>query len=195
MSPPRKSGFKPCRECSGQMSITDLNEDCLWCLSSDNNVEACSSCRQMNLKALKEREAKFMARAKKQKRGCRRSRPCSKSSSPHTSRSSKRNHKKKQRHGSWRRSSKDESLKSVFPSPRSQRRDDISLSLRMSPALSPAPRSNTPPPTSKPVTSPPAPKPVTPPPAPGRGLRLLSRSQMWCFLVRRQSPRTTIWYI
>ncbi|XP_078516558.1 zinc finger protein ubi-d4 isoform X2 [Lissotriton helveticus] len=66
----RKSGFKPCRECGKQMSITDPHEDCLWCLSSDHDVDGCECCRKMKSKALKEREAKlFIAEVKKNKKG------------------------------------------------------------------------------------------------------------------------------
>ncbi|KAJ1131591.1 hypothetical protein NDU88_009926, partial [Pleurodeles waltl] len=65
MSPPRKSGFKPCRECVGRMSVTDQHNDCLSCLSSEHDVEECVSCQSMNPKALKEREAKlFLAKVK-----------------------------------------------------------------------------------------------------------------------------------
>ncbi|KAJ1199968.1 hypothetical protein NDU88_003799 [Pleurodeles waltl] len=74
MSPPRKSGFEPCRECGGRMSVTDPHDDCLWCLSSDQDVEECASCQSMNPKELKEKEAKlFLAKAKKDHRSHRRS--------------------------------------------------------------------------------------------------------------------------
>ncbi|XP_069083655.1 centromere protein F-like [Pleurodeles waltl] len=50
---PTKSGFVPCRECEGQMSITDHEDDCLQCLSSDRDINSCFSCQKMNPKALK----------------------------------------------------------------------------------------------------------------------------------------------
>lgn len=108
------------------MSISDPHEDCVWCLSSDPDVEECSSCRRMNPKALKEREAKLF-KAKKQKRGRRRSRSRSKSPTLHTSRSSKK-HKNKRRHGSLHCSSKDAMPKSVSPGPRRHWKDEISPS-------------------------------------------------------------------
>ncbi|KAJ1125990.1 hypothetical protein NDU88_004403 [Pleurodeles waltl] len=63
------------------MSVTDPHENCLWCLSSDHDVEACGSCQRMNPKALKEREAKlFLARSKKKKERHRRRESSSRSS-------------------------------------------------------------------------------------------------------------------
>ncbi|KAJ1109751.1 hypothetical protein NDU88_007110 [Pleurodeles waltl] len=51
------------------MSVTDPHSDCLWCLSSDHDVEKCDSCQRMNPKALKEREAKlFWAKSKKKEK-------------------------------------------------------------------------------------------------------------------------------
>ncbi|KAJ1135715.1 hypothetical protein NDU88_002150 [Pleurodeles waltl] len=51
------------------MSVTDPHSDCLWCLSSDHDVDKCDSCQRMNPKALKEREAKhFLAKSKKKEK-------------------------------------------------------------------------------------------------------------------------------
>ncbi|XP_078515038.1 maestro heat-like repeat-containing protein family member 2A [Lissotriton helveticus] len=48
----KKTGFKQCGECGKMMSITDLREDCIWCLSWDHDVKGCSSCKKLNPKAL-----------------------------------------------------------------------------------------------------------------------------------------------
>ncbi|KAJ1087082.1 hypothetical protein NDU88_000276 [Pleurodeles waltl] len=95
MSAPKKSGFKPCRECGGRMSVSDLYNDCLWCLSSDHDVLECGSCQKMNPKALKESEAKlFLAKAKKEKRSHHRS----------SSGKSAKSHRKRRHHDSRHRS-------------------------------------------------------------------------------------------
>ncbi|KAJ1135420.1 hypothetical protein NDU88_001860 [Pleurodeles waltl] len=104
----RKSGFKPCRECGGKMSVTDPHSDCLWCLSSDHDVATCDSCQHMNPKALKEREAKlFMAKSKRKEKKHHR-----KSSSP----KSHRRHRDSRRRRDSRRHSSKERSRSRSPS-------------------------------------------------------------------------------
>ena len=87
MAPTKKSGFKPCRDCERQMSITDPQRICIWCLGSD--VDGCMDCQSMNPKTLRERAAKMcLARSRRKKRRPRRSpSPCKSSS-----KSSKRHH-------------------------------------------------------------------------------------------------------
>ena len=69
MPPVKKSGFKQCEDCDGQMSITDPHRICIWCLGSDHDVGNCVNCQKMNPKTLKDREAKmFLAKAKNEKR-------------------------------------------------------------------------------------------------------------------------------
>ncbi|KAJ1092778.1 hypothetical protein NDU88_005888 [Pleurodeles waltl] len=128
----RKSGFKPCRECGGKMSVTDPHSDCLWCLSSDHDVSTCDSCQHMNPKALKEREAKlFMAKSKKKEKHHK------KSSLP---RSHRRHRDSRRRRDSQRHSSKESRSRS--PSARRRRTWEVS------PTVTPHPSTPLPSPAS-----------------------------------------------
>ncbi|KAJ1180645.1 hypothetical protein NDU88_005865 [Pleurodeles waltl] len=128
----RKSGFKPCRECGGKMSVTDPHSDCLWCLSSDHNVVTCDSCQHMNPKALKEREAKlFLAKSKRKEKHHK------KSSSP---RSHRRHRDSRRRRDSRRHSSKE--TRSRSPSARRRR------TRKVSPTVTPHPSTPLPSPVS-----------------------------------------------
>ncbi|KAJ1085596.1 hypothetical protein NDU88_005726 [Pleurodeles waltl] len=130
----RKSGFKPCRECGGKMSVTDPHSDCLWCLSSDHDVATCDSCQHMNPKALKEREAKlFMAKSKRKEKHHK------KSSSP---RSHRRHRDSRRRRDSRRHSSKE--TRSRSPSARRRRTWEVSPTVTPHPStLLPSPASPT----------------------------------------------------
>ncbi|XP_069057855.1 glutamine-rich protein 2 [Pleurodeles waltl] len=120
----RKSGFKPCNECGAKMSVTDPHTDCLWCLSSDHDVDKCDSCQRMNPKALKEREAKlFLAKSKKKEKQHRRN-----SSSP----KSHRRHRDSRR----RRESRSSRERSRLRSPSARRRK----TWEVSPTISPQPQ-------------------------------------------------------
>ncbi|XP_078504107.1 phosphatidylinositol phosphatase PTPRQ [Lissotriton helveticus] len=123
----KKTGFKLCEECGKMMSITDPHDECLWCLSSDHDVQGCRSCLKINRKALCEREAKLLVaklKGKETKKSLRSrsrcsksrsrsrslSRSASKSTSGHASRSSKKKHKKR-KHGSRHHSGKESDSK------------------------------------------------------------------------------------
>ena len=107
MPPQKKSGFKPCRDCERQMSITDPHKVCIWCLGSDHDVGGCRSCQAMNPKTLRERVAKLcLAR----QRGEKRKRP-RRSRSPSQKRSSSKSstrHRRHHRHRSHRESKEKE---------------------------------------------------------------------------------------
>ncbi|KAJ1081990.1 hypothetical protein NDU88_002162 [Pleurodeles waltl] len=119
------------------MSVTDPHVNCLWCLSSDHEVEKCEPCQRMNPKALKEREAKlFLVKSKKkEKRHWRRS------SSP----KSHRRHRDSRRRCDSRRCLSRESSRSWSPSVRRRKTWEVS------PTITPQPQK---PPTSP--TSPPS---------------------------------------
>ncbi|KAJ1168747.1 hypothetical protein NDU88_000661 [Pleurodeles waltl] len=109
------------------MPVTDPHENCLWCLSSDHEVEVCGSCQCMNPKALKKREAKlFLAKSKKKERHHHRG------SSSKSLKSHRRHRDSRRRHDSRRRSSKD---RSRLRSPSAQRR----TTWEVSPTVTPPP--------------------------------------------------------
>ncbi|XP_078521946.1 uncharacterized protein LOC144791170 [Lissotriton helveticus] len=131
----KKTGFKPCGECGKIMSITDSHEDCVWCLSSDHDVQGCPCCKKMNPKALCEREVKLLVakmKGKKDRKSSKsrsrrsrsRSRSTSRSSSGHASRSTKNKHKKR-KHGSQHHSGKDSDSRPKSPG-RRHHKDDVS---------------------------------------------------------------------
>ncbi|KAJ1154448.1 hypothetical protein NDU88_007200 [Pleurodeles waltl] len=109
------------------MSVTFPYNDCLWCLSSEHDVEECGSCQRMNPKGLKEQEAKlFLAKAKKKEKH----RSHRRSSSGESSRS----HKKRRQNDSRCRSDRGRS-RSRSPSSRHR------ATWEVSPTATPSPRS------------------------------------------------------
>ena len=66
MSPPKSTGFKPCRECRIQISATDPHLVCLWYLGSDHDSNTCGECALIHMKVIRERKAKlFIAKHQK----------------------------------------------------------------------------------------------------------------------------------
>lgn len=55
MSPPKMTGFKPCKDFCKQMSVTDSHQACLLYLWLSHDSKACSDCTSMNPKAIQDK--------------------------------------------------------------------------------------------------------------------------------------------